>query len=205
MLAARFYQSGYDIKKLLEDIYTSEWFYDPKNIGNKVKSPIELLVGIRRLLPMEFENEEVQLLFQRTLGQILFYPPNVAGWPGGKNWIDSSSLMLRLSIPQVLTNTNEFSVKPKDDDDTMMGMQGAQAAGAKSKQVHTTVDWDLVIKVFESVPRESLVDHITNVVLQARSRVDKNTLEKYIDKQAREKYIKTTIIKLMSTPEYQLC
>src|SRR6185436_3434996 len=71
-LATGFYQSGYDIQKLLEDIYTSDWFYDEKNIGNKIKSPIELLVGIRRLLPMEFENEEVQLLFQRALGQILF-------------------------------------------------------------------------------------------------------------------------------------
>ena len=60
MLANRFYQSGYNIQKLLEDIYTSDWFYDKKNIGNKIKSPVELLVGIRRLLPMEIENEEVQ-------------------------------------------------------------------------------------------------------------------------------------------------
>ena len=42
---------------------------------------------------MKFGNEEVQLLYQRLLGQVLFYPPNVAGWPGGRNWIDSSSLM----------------------------------------------------------------------------------------------------------------
>jgi hypothetical protein len=62
-----------------------------------------------------------------------------------------------------------------------------------------------VIKVFESVPRESLVDHITNVVLQTQSRVSKNIVEKYIDKEAREKYIQKTIVELMSTPEYQLC
>ena len=154
---------------------------------------------------MEFENEEVQLLFQRTLGQILFYPPNVAGWPGGKSWIDSSALMLRLSIPHVLTNANEFSVKPKDDDDTMMGMQGAEMVKAKSRQVHTTVDWDLVLKVFENVPRESLIEHITSVVLQTQSKVSKNILEKYIDREARDKYVKTTIVELMSTPEYQLC
>ncbi|HMK02770.1 MAG TPA: DUF1800 domain-containing protein, partial [Ferruginibacter sp.] len=98
-LGNRFYQSGYDIKKLLEDIYTADWFYDEKHIGTKIKSPVELLAGIRRLLPMQMENDQAQLLFQRTLGQVLFYPPNVAGWPGGKTWIDSSSLMLRMRIP----------------------------------------------------------------------------------------------------------
>ena len=94
MLANRFYQSNYDISKLLTYIYTSDWFYSDKNIGTRIKSPVELLVGIRRLLPMELDKPEVQLLFERALGQILFYPPNVAGWPGGKNWIDSSTLML---------------------------------------------------------------------------------------------------------------
>ena len=133
-LANRFYQSGYDIKKLLEDIYTSDWFYNDKNIGTRIKSPVELLVGIRRLIPMELQKPEMQLLFERALGQILFYPPNVAGWPGGKNWIDSSALMLRMRIPQILTDADDFVVKPKDDDDTMMGMEGVDAR-AKVKQV----------------------------------------------------------------------
>ena len=118
----------------MSDIYTSDWFYDDKNIGTRIKSPVELLVGIRRMIPMELEKPEMQLLFERALGQILFYPPNVAGWPGGKNWIDSSALMLRMRIPQILTNADDFAVKPKDDDDTMMGMEGVDAK-AKAKQV----------------------------------------------------------------------
>jgi uncharacterized protein (DUF1800 family) len=32
-LANRFYAGRYDIKKLMEDIFTSEWFYEEKNIG----------------------------------------------------------------------------------------------------------------------------------------------------------------------------
>ena len=50
-LADRFYQSTYDIGKLMEDIFTSDWFYDEKNIGSKIKSPIELIAGIQRMLP----------------------------------------------------------------------------------------------------------------------------------------------------------
>lgn len=205
MLANKFFQSGYDINTLLEAIYTSNWFYDTINIGSKIKSPVELLVGIRRLLPMQIEHGEVQLLFQRALGQILFYPPNVAGWSGGKNWIDSSSLMLRLSIPRVLTNADEISIKVKNDDDTMMGMQDVDSDEAKRRQVQTKVDWNAVTKAFKSVLKENLNENIAALVLQTQSKVSRKVLEKYSDKQSRESYIKTTIIELMSTPEYQLC
>lgn len=204
-LASGFFQSGYDIKQLLYEIYTSEWFYDEKNIGNKIKSPVELLAGIRRLLPMELENEESQLLLQRALGQLLFYPPNVAGWPGGRNWIDSSALMLRLSIPRVLADDNELAVKPKEDDDTMMGMPSPDSIQEKRRRIKAAIDWTFVVRVFEDVPRESLTGNITNLLLQTQSSVSKKTLEQYVDKESREKYIKTTIIELMSTPEYQLC
>jgi uncharacterized protein (DUF1800 family) len=203
-LANRFYESGYDIQKLLTEIYTSEWFYHNKNIGTHIKSPVELLVGIRRLVPMELEKPEAQLLFQRALGQILFYPPNVAGWPGGKNWIDSSALMLRMRVPQILTDADNFVVKPKDDDDTMMGMEGVDKK-AKTKQMNVTVNWDAIIKVFDNTPRENLMHAISNVVLQTKSKISPNILDKYVDSQARDNYIKTMMVELMSTPEYQLC
>ncbi|MEO6637700.1 MAG: DUF1800 domain-containing protein, partial [Ginsengibacter sp.] len=65
-LAARFYQSNYDIKSLLNDIYTSDWFYNDTNLGTRIKSPVELLAGIRRLIPMTLERPETQLLFERA-------------------------------------------------------------------------------------------------------------------------------------------
>ncbi|HET7898193.1 MAG TPA: DUF1800 domain-containing protein, partial [Flavisolibacter sp.] len=64
-LADRFYKSDYHIGGLMEDIFTADWFYDEKNIGAKIKSPIELIAGIRRMLPMDIENAEAQLLVQR--------------------------------------------------------------------------------------------------------------------------------------------
>lgn len=203
-LASGFYQGNYNIQKLLEDIYKSEWFYEEKNIGTRIKSPVELVVGIRRLIPMELEKPEAQLLFERALGQILFYPPNVAGWPGGKNWIDSSSLMFRMRIPQILTNADEFLIRPKDDDDAMMGMEGVDKK-PKANQLHVTVDWTGVIKVFDKTPKENLMKKVSDVVLQTRGTINSNILNRYIDDTSREAYIKTTMIELMSTPEYQLC
>ncbi|HMP92401.1 MAG TPA: DUF1800 domain-containing protein, partial [Phnomibacter sp.] len=93
-LAERFYQSGYEILPLLKDIFTAKWFYNQENIGNRIKGPIDWWVGLRRMLPMQIANPEIQLLLQRSLGQVLFYPPNVAGWPGVTNWIDGNSLLL---------------------------------------------------------------------------------------------------------------
>ncbi|RYZ84359.1 MAG: DUF1800 family protein, partial [Proteobacteria bacterium] len=92
------------------------------------------LAQAQAALPPEIENEQVQLLFQRLLGQLLFYPPNVAGWPGGFNWIDSSSLMLRLQIPKMIVDSEELKLAPKDNDDQMMGMKDPQVEKAKPRK-----------------------------------------------------------------------
>ena len=215
-LSDRFYQSSYNIQSLMNDIFSSDWFYDEKNIGAKIKSPVELIVGIRRTLPMNIENEDIQLLLQRLLGQLLFYPPNVAGWPGGKNWIDSSSLMLRLRIPQMIYASELLHMKPKDDDDQMMGRMDSatvnkfpnrkvRAEERRPGQIISSVDWNIFLKKFESVPREQLLSRLSGTLLQTTQRVNEETMKKFTDPSTRETFIKTTTIQLMSTPEYQLC
>ena len=214
-LAERFYKNDYDISKLLEDIFTSDWFYESKNVGVKLKSPIELIVGIQRMLPMKFEKDEALLLIQRALGQILFYPPNVAGWPGGRNWIDSSTLMMRMRIPQMLNDRDEFNVKPKDDDDQMMGRKNNADEDPKAtamnslkrlgKPVLVNIDWSLYIKNYEPVSRELLQSNISSVLLQTKSQVSPDVIKQYSDNSGRENFIKTVTLQVMSTPEYQLC
>jgi uncharacterized protein (DUF1800 family) len=216
-LATRFYQHNYNIEMLMTDIFTSDWFYSEKNIGIRIKSPVELLTGIRRMLPMQLDNEASQLLLQRLLGQVLFYPPNVAGWPGGKSWIDSSTLMMRLRIPQLMYAGDVFKMKPKDDDDQMMGMKDRNdadentipAAGKKNakagQQIMASIDWTNYLKQYEPVPREKLLAAISSIILQTKTGVNPDTLKNYVDAGSRESFIKTATIQLMSTPEYQLC
>lgn len=203
-LAERFYQNNYDIKKLMADIFTGDWFYEEKNIGNRIKSPVELIVGIRRLIPMELNRPELQLLFERILGQVLFYPPNVAGWPGGKNWIDSSALMFRMRLPQLLTNSGKLLLRPKEDDDVMMGREGAETE-SNARNILVNVDWDSVFKVFAKTDRENLSGKLNEIILQTKTSINPNILKRYIDNTSREEFIKSTIVELMSTPEYQLC
>jgi uncharacterized protein (DUF1800 family) len=217
-LAGRFYKNNYDIAKLLEDIFTSDWFYEEKNIGAKIKSPVELLVGIQRMLPMKLENEQALMLLQRVLGQMLFYPPNVAGWPGGKSWIDSSTLMMRMRIPRLINDTDEMNVKPKDDDDQMMGRKDddgnplygkngkkGQANLPRRQTINANIDWSKYIKSFENTEKEKLVDSISKILLQTKSGVSSEIIKQYTDTGSRENFIKTVTLQVMSTPEYQLC
>jgi uncharacterized protein (DUF1800 family) len=203
-LSDRFYQSNYNIQELMNDIFASEWFYEEKNIATKIKSPVELLVGIRRLIPMQLDRPEVQMLFEKVLGQVLFFPPNVAGWPGGKSWIDSSSLMFRMRLPQLLTNSEQLLVTPKEDDDVMMGREGADS-GNNSRNLSVTVDWDSVYRVFAKTKREDLSEKVNEIVLQTKTSINPNILKRFVDNNSREGFISSTIIELMSTPEYQLC
>jgi uncharacterized protein (DUF1800 family) len=203
-LADGFYQSNYDLQKLMDEIFLSDWFYEEKNVGTRIKSPVELIVGVRRLIPMELERPEAQLLFQKVLGQILFYPPNVAGWPGGKNWIDSSALMFRMKLPQILTNSEEFLIAPKDDDDVMMGKEGADKM-VKANQLNVNVDWTSVLDAFNKVKKENLQQKVNDLVLQTKNSINPNVLKKYLDNTSREGFIKSSMVELMSTPEYQLC
>ena len=200
-LSKEFFQSGYDVKKLLSTIFLSPSFYEEKNRGVIIKSPVQLLVGLRRMLPMKFNNDEVQLLYQRLLGQVLFYPPNVAGWPGGRNWIDSSSLMYRLRLPRLLHDDEGLVAKPKDDDDVMMGV--ADKTPKRTGVINVDIEWPVYVSAFSKTKREELLAHMAATLLPYGT-IDAAMLDRNADLSSREKYIQSVTIQLMSLPEYQL-
>ena len=199
-LSERFYKNGYEILPLLEDIFTSDWFYETKNIGTRIKSPVELIVGLQRMLPMQFEDASGLTQLQRGLGQVLFYPPNVAGWPGGKNWIDSSSLMLRMRIPRLLLGEDDWNLQAKSDDDVQMGMmQNMQ------KRFEGKTDWSPLIKACEKIPNEKLSERLAAILLQTQKTSTTLLLKNYIDPADRENSLRSLTAHMLSTPEYQLC
>lgn len=196
-MADVFYQSGYEIKPLLELVFTSDWFYEPQNTGNLIKSPVELLVGLNRQFGIRYENPDVLLQFQRTLGQVLFKPPNVAGWPGGRNWIDSSSLMYRIKIPSTILNAGviDFTGKATPDDEAYLALQRKQQFNVINR-VQAQPDWN---RFLQEVPLKLTHLEVAGMLLEpqlnARVTAEVNNAPD----------IKTLVIQLVSTPEYQLC
>lgn len=192
-LSDQFYASNYNIKELLQSIFSSDWFFREENIGTKIKSPIELIAGMRRILPMEIQNPENLIAYQKLLGQMLLYPPNVAGWPSGKSWIDSSTLMLRLQMPQIWSGLKPLEVEPKSDDDVEMGMKSAQKQTKGFKNPKIVIDWKKVEDVFKS-------KNIEDYLLQRKSPALAKTIQQYSGSS-----VQSQIINVMSTPEFQLC
>lgn len=201
-LGDRFFDSGYDIGQLLDAIFTNPWFYDAENIGSKIKSPVELWVGLRRMLPLALEDSEAQLLLQRALGQVLFHPPNVAGWPGGRAWIDSTSLLLRLRLPHLIAAKGALDLRPKDDDDALMG-QGR--GGRLQKRLALEINWKPLLSIFGQQSEGDLLPALARFLWQTpTANLPMSILLDHTDRTSREQFVKTAAIQLMATPEYQL-
>ena len=102
-LAELLLDQKYELKPLLKTIFLSRDFYSDRSAGTQVKSPIALLVSTYRKLGLKAIpgipdfNETTT-----TLGQALFFPPNVAGWAGGRTWINPATLLARSNFIESL-------------------------------------------------------------------------------------------------------
>ena len=103
--AASFRSSGDDITALLRLIFTSDAFWAPANRDALIKSPAELLIGFIRTWGITGYDPK-RLTYQLArLGQDLFNPLSVKGWPWGRDWIDTATLLERRRDIADLANT----------------------------------------------------------------------------------------------------
>ncbi|GAA3923871.1 DUF1800 domain-containing protein [Hymenobacter algoricola] len=203
-LAKAFFQSKYDISDLLERIFSADWFYDAANVGTRIKSPIELLAGIKRTLGLELENEQPLIVFQKALGQTLFQPPNVAGWPGGRNWIDSSSLVFRLQLPQVLLRNAEFSIALKEDENDL-APSVSRADRTFRQQVKARVKLAPLSQLLAQTAPAAQAAQLSRFLLQAPIRPENLALiQQAAAAGPADGRLRTMVTSLLSLPEYQL-
>ena len=94
-MAAVLRSNNYEIKPLLKFLFTSNEFYTPAYIGSKIKNPTELMVGAAKLLELPAPDYINMYEMAKVLQMQLFQPPNVAGWPGQREWISSTTYSYR--------------------------------------------------------------------------------------------------------------
>ncbi|RUA32058.1 MAG: DUF1800 domain-containing protein [Bacteroidetes bacterium] len=191
-----FFYRHYDIKKLMHHIFISDWFYSPENIGVKIKSPIELLVGIQRSVDVKFEKPKQRIFIQKMMGQTLLDPPNVAGWKGGKNWIDSNTMMFRLKLASILLYHNEIELIAKGEFDDSFDDYYMENKKGKQK-IKTLVNWNQFDNEFASLDLEGMQDQLINCEIspETKSFLSKLSVSNH----------RAYCVQLMSIPEYQLC
>jgi uncharacterized protein (DUF1800 family) len=144
-LAEELRRNGFEVGPVVKRILGSELFFSEAAVGRKVRSPVELGVGLVRSL-----GAATNLLRLAAglgdLGQALFQPPNVKGWDGGRAWINSSTLLGRANLVRQLMMEGPTRFFGGGTDLASI----ATRAGAETPE--KTVDWLLELLVATPLP-----------------------------------------------------
>jgi uncharacterized protein (DUF1800 family) len=171
-IAAELREHDFRIDVAVRRILASNLFFSEHSIAQKVRSPVELCVGLLRALG---GTTNLVRLAQGAadLGQALFEPPNVKGWDGGRAWINSSTLLGRANlVGQVLSES-----------ETRFDRSGGDLASVADRAGATTpeaaVDWLSELLVATPIPpaaREALVKLASRGDASDRSRTLANVI-----------------------------
>jgi uncharacterized protein (DUF1800 family) len=102
--AAVIRRHDYNLQPCLSLLLRSNVFYSARAYRALVKSPVEFVVGVHRLLGIERVNP-AELGALGRMGQVLFRPPSVKGWDGGGAWLNSQSLLARENFASALLDS----------------------------------------------------------------------------------------------------
>jgi uncharacterized protein (DUF1800 family) len=150
-LTRLYLDKGLELKPILFAIAESNEFYEPKCVRHMVKSPVDFVVGLGRqlglgvLLTQQFDPDNtnalrqfggaLQVLFasMTNMGMQLLFPPDVAGWDWGPEWISSATMVERIKFAATLYSGRNAAAaqwvadsikarKPKDSRDVVMDL-----------------------------------------------------------------------------------
>ena len=193
-LTEAYFESGYDVRAMLQTLFTSGFFKSRSTWFEKVKSPAELVAGVLRLtdehkeLSPKLQDDTGQLAI---MGQTILNPPSVESWHEGLEWIDTGNLVERLNFA-----SQKFADPGKPGIAEMIARFRADAGGVASpdRLVQGCLDLLGAHQVAEDT-RMSLVEHATK---QGDLRLDGDDSNGATDERVAE------MLRLVaSTPEFQ--
>jgi uncharacterized protein (DUF1800 family) len=207
-VAATIRSHNFEMRPVLHEIFTSAEFYSDRAMGSQIKSPVQYIVQTLKLLnaapppPVAAQNA------MRQMGQMLFAPPNVKGWDGGKEWISTSTLLFRYNFANYLINGD--AILPPNLQQRRQGTDvGFGPAAQLAQQIRREP-----IDVAKLVPADvrnrpsDVVDLLTTRFFEARPG-DKeiDTFVKFLETRGSDTTdatLRELIHLMMSTPQFQL-
>jgi uncharacterized protein (DUF1800 family) len=198
--------NDFNLKPALAFLFKSDEFYNQDLIGSKIKSPTETMIGSLKLMGFknlkikydDVSNSDFAYLYDtsKLLQQQLFEPPNVAGWPGQRDWISSTTYAYRNGFTDSIIN-------------------GKKINGAKIAFQLNAIDYARTYKNSENAIR--FIDEITENYFQIPLSTTKKKilLETLLEGTIAENYSTTIPMAesrlqklykaMMRLPEFQLC
>jgi uncharacterized protein (DUF1800 family) len=217
-LAERFRHSDYDIGDLVSTMLRSRHFFSDHAYRRRIKSPVEYILGVARAVqPKAAPRDLVQPLEQ--MGQVLFAPPNVKGWTGGKNWLNSATVLARQNFAQRMVGGPQSNPPPLPPGDAVFEpVQEAVPPAVtdqprpKASQMPPELSQDVVavVRREKAETAAAAVDVLADLFLQGD--VDGDTRKKLTaffaegdpKDAAWEQRVRETAHALMTLPEYTL-
>jgi hypothetical protein len=199
-IARVYYDSGYNIRAVLRAIFTHPAFYSEQAYHAVVKSPAEIIAGFFRSLEAQLAPGDAQTTLQlanrlagvqQGAGQVLFNPPDVEGWLGGREWVSTTALITRYNFAEQAIR----GAYPGASIDVARLLQRrglTDAAAIADFFADLMVDGDLT-----SAQRQTLLDYL---VLNDNG--SRGTFR--LDEQTINKKVRGLIHLLATTPQYQL-
>ena len=96
-LADEFRASKYDVKSLMRSVFLSPEFIAAESYRSLIKSPVEYMVSVLKALRAP-QLSKLVLDADEVMGQMLFDPPDVGGWPNNDSWISSNTVIARVNF-----------------------------------------------------------------------------------------------------------
>jgi len=100
-------QSGTRIGPVVYSILSSPWFNDPSAYHARYSWPAEFVVrAIKEVGWQNFSVDKARAPLS-NMGQALYEPPNVGGWPLGANWFSTSTMLARSNFAATLASSQK--------------------------------------------------------------------------------------------------
>jgi uncharacterized protein (DUF1800 family) len=194
-VAESFRKSGYDIAAVVGTILRSRHFFSEHAYRQRVKSPVEFALGAAKAVGNGLVNPSNLVSRIDDMGQQLFAPPNVKGWPGGKTWLNTSTVLARHNFAQALSSGTSDINKGGDEGAPRLSVIVDPAAYLRREKI---TDPDKIL--------DTLADIVFQDDLGAKTRnrlltflKDGSPKDAALDQRVRE-----AIHGLLCMPEYQL-
>ena len=97
-LAHVYYASGYDMRSVVRTLLHSSEFQDPANYFARYSWPVEHVVRLIKAVGWYKFSAATALIPLGSMGQTLFEPPDVSGWPLGADWFSTGGVLARMNF-----------------------------------------------------------------------------------------------------------
>jgi len=138
-LADAYRTSGHDTKALLRAALRSREFSAPQSYRSLVKSPVEFMTSASMAVGLPVKDAvDLMVGYGDATGEVLFSPPNVAGWPPNRGWISPATVLARLNfVGQLLSGIDPL---PSAADAASVHLDGVLGDSTKRRLAAATTE-----------------------------------------------------------------